>query len=151
MALTGGVIVVGSIALMALSYGSKWRFGQRHEPRWSWAIGSGRFKLWFADSRYFGPKDWWPNMWYRGLDAASIRWDFSFEHNSEVGMTICAIPLWSTALLGAAVAVKAGYPIIRQRRRVRLGLCMSCGYDRRGASGLVCPECGWTDQAGGKT
>jgi len=31
---------------------------------------------------------------------------------------------------------------IRHRRRIRRGLCPKCGYDLRGRSHAVCPECG---------
>jgi hypothetical protein len=32
-------------------------------------------------------------------------------------------------------------PLLRRRRRRRLGLCVACAYDLRGSLG-VCPECG---------
>ena len=36
-------------------------------------------------------------------------------------------------------------PILRRRRRRRLGLCLACGYDMRGASSETCTECGYVN------
>jgi hypothetical protein len=42
-----------------------------------------------------------------------------------------------------------GFEAWRRRRRSRRGLCLGCGYDRRGlGEGAVCPECGRADRAG---
>jgi len=52
-------------------------------------------------------------------------------------------------LIGTFVLALAGYfyvifrPEIRKWRRRRAGLCLGCGYDRRGtALDARCPECG---------
>lgn len=33
--------------------------------------------------------------------------------------------------------------LVRRSWRVRRGLCLQCGYDLRGSTGPICPECGW--------
>ncbi|RJP41940.1 MAG: hypothetical protein C4547_01185 [Phycisphaerales bacterium] len=50
---------------------------------------------------------------------------------------------------GFALAVLVAYPAfaftrgpLRRYRRRRRGLCVTCGYDLRGNSSGVCPECG---------
>lgn len=49
-----------------------------------------------------------------------------------------------SVMLGAAWYVPLGIPaFVGARRRKRVGLCATCGYDLRGwEDGAVCPECG---------
>ncbi len=57
-------------------------------------------------------------------------------------------PIWSGLAFNTGVWSGAwclplfGLPVLRRWRRGRRGLCVSCGYDLRGASGERCPECG---------
>ena len=137
------VAIVGSITLMILSRGDPWRFGQQHEPYWSWAIGSGRLKLWIAEPGVFTPTDSWTSSWYRGLDGSPIRWDFTMHRGSTGGVVVMAIPFWSVALGGITLGVGVfGYPTLRRTRRRRRGRCLKCGYDLAGTVDEVCPECG---------
>ena len=49
------------------------------------------------------------------------------------------VPLWIPCLL--CVISLYLLPLHRRRKRLRLGLCLGCGYDLR-ASSEKCPECG---------
>ena len=52
-----------------------------------------------------------------------------------------ASPFWALILLFAAAAAIPVVGPLRRRRRLRRGLCETCGYDLR-ASPERCPECG---------
>ncbi len=51
------------------------------------------------------------------------------------------IPLWIPIAMFVSVFSLCHYPAHRRRKRKKLGLCVSCGYDLRG-SNERCPECG---------
>ncbi|MDB5355960.1 MAG: hypothetical protein JWN24_2413 [Phycisphaerales bacterium] len=51
------------------------------------------------------------------------------------------IPLWFLILLAAVAPVVRARSAVRLRRRVKLNLCATCGYDLR-ATPERCPECG---------
>ena len=55
---------------------------------------------------------------------------------------------WAPVALLAATPVVRGVRFVRRcrrDRRVRMGLCLHCGYDLRGSPG-ICPECGETSE-----
>ncbi len=58
------------------------------------------------------------------------------------GLTTHSVPLWIPSVvflvLGLSCVVPPAY---RNRKRKKLGLCLSCGYDLRGSKDR-CPECG---------
>lgn len=87
-------ITLASAVLGVCSSGSKWLIGEQHEPYYSWAVGSGRIKIWLAEDDAFEPGDWWARGWYRGLDGDPLRWDFDYHHASTGGITVVAIPFW---------------------------------------------------------
>ncbi len=51
------------------------------------------------------------------------------------------LPLWVPALVFAVPPAWSLFPPYRRRRRRKLGLCVTCGYDLRGSKDR-CPECG---------
>ena len=54
------------------------------------------------------------------------------------------LPFWTpTILFGTTTALlfTPHLPLLRRRKRKKLGLCVKCGYDLRGSKGR-CPECG---------
>jgi hypothetical protein len=74
--------------------------------------------------------------------AHTVRFAFSTEHHR-----VLAVPAW----LPIVVLMPAGVLLLRAhwwrpRRRRRLGLCDTCGYDLRGTPDR-CPECGAATRA----
>ena len=92
-----------------------------------------------------------------GKNALRRRWEFfgfrdfetqwkpkykSSATTGVVGVWYVVVPLWMPASFFAVVwSFKFLLPSLRRRRRERLGLCLSCGYDLRGSINR-CPECG---------
>jgi DNA polymerase II large subunit len=53
------------------------------------------------------------------------------------------LPLWIPLCLTAFLPTLWSGRLIKARRRRRMGLCLSCGYDLRATPlGGCCPECG---------
>ena len=73
----------------------------------------------------------------KGKDRFGFRWFTGDAQNSP----FVALPYWALLLLSAAAPVARGVVWYRGRRRRRVGLCPSCGYDLR-ATPDRCPECG---------
>ena len=74
-------------------------------------------------------------------NSPAPRWGGSWQ---QVNL---ALPIWMPFLvcLLPPVAFFVARPIRRRRRirrRIRRGLCQKCGYDLRGNTSGVCPECG---------
>jgi len=79
--------------------------------------------------------------WTAKQESSKFQWWFSFLGNQRV--KVCIVPLWSPALLSLLATAAAWRADAKYMRRVRVGLCAACGYDRAGlAAGAVCPECG---------
>jgi hypothetical protein len=55
--------------------------------------------------------------------------------------TVTSIPFWAVVLATLALPASALRWRLRERRRLREGLCPNCGYDLR-ATPDCCPECG---------
>jgi hypothetical protein len=88
-----------AIVLLVQSRSKPWLFGGQNEPDWSWAVGSGRLKLWLADRGAFSADETWPASWYRGLDGKPIRWGFTAHRGTTGGVTVIAVPLWTVGIL----------------------------------------------------
>ena len=81
-----------------------------------------------------------------GEIVAAARWKvvgFSYTRDDAFAapQRVLVTPSWSLALLVAALPANRLWLFRSQRRRGRLGLCRSCGYDLRASPGR-CPECG---------
>lgn len=66
----------------------------------------------------------------------------------EYWKTAIDLPYWFLAILFLMLPSRQFWLAMRRRQRVLSGLCPGCGYDLRGTP-QRCPECGWTDNAGG--
>src|SRR5688572_23395667 len=53
------------------------------------------------------------------------------------------LPLWALAIVAAVLPIHRAAAFARARKRRRIGVCPSCGYDLR-ATPDRCPECGAT-------
>ena len=103
----------------------------------------------------FSPSSGWidnPSPVAFRTDGDNPLFGFLYRHQTTLGATpgeeerkhYLGVPYWFLAVLTAGPAVHhLGVPLRRQlaRRRDRLGLCPSCGYDLRATPGR-CPECG---------
>ena len=59
------------------------------------------------------------------------------------GVTLGFLPLWLPFTIFTLPAATLFHRDRRLARRRRAGMCVKCGYDRRGlAPGAICPECG---------
>ena len=75
---------------------------------------------------------WWK---LRGLRDLETKWVPS------IGEYYLFIPLWIPSVLFSLVFAISCTPILRRRKRKKLGLCVKCSYDLRGSKDR-CPECG---------
>jgi hypothetical protein len=67
--------------------------------------------------------------------------DWSAGATKNLRLTYITISYWPLVMITAACAWLTGRTSRRRRRRVRRGLCVTCGYDLR-MSPERCPECG---------
>jgi hypothetical protein len=99
------LLSVGALALLLQSRSNPWLIGVQNEPHWSWAVGSGRLKLWLAEPGAFSSNQTWTSSWYRGLDGKPIRWGFTAHRGSTGGVIVIAVPLWAFAGVGGFCGV----------------------------------------------
>jgi hypothetical protein len=117
--------------------------------RWGMDVDEGLFQFcnrlcddhegWWRDGRPPSLRilHWWPSRTFPLADAYRKP-----EGPSTWGWSV-SIPLWMPAALSLLLAVWGGTLAKRLQRRRELGLCIACGYDRRGlAADATCPECG---------
>ena len=60
---------------------------------------------------------------------------------SGKNFTAAVMPLWNLTLFFLLLFGASYLPFHRRRKRKKLGLCLTCGYDLRGSMDR-CPECG---------
>ncbi len=73
-------------------------------------------------------------------DRSLILWRPIFL-NAWPSKASLVLPFWLPTLLFGLVVWIVGTPLYRRRKRMKLGLCLKCGYDLRGSKDR-CPECG---------
>ncbi|MFI5377885.1 MAG: hypothetical protein ACHRHE_01145 [Tepidisphaerales bacterium] len=83
--------------------------------------------------------------WQRG----GFAWYEIRKPGGGIHHALAVVPFWclaaATAVLPLGYATMRWRSRVRNRRRKRLGLCVSCGYDLR-ATPDRCPECGAVDE-----
>jgi hypothetical protein len=78
-----------------------------------------------------------------GFGATWRRYAADEAINQAIGQVFLGVPLLIYALRWTPMLL----PSYRRRlRRERAGQCLACGYDLRGSTGGMCPECGQTNQ-----
>jgi hypothetical protein len=101
----------------------------------------GRYAL-EAPASGMGPVENWQGLGFRylrnnaWLPIAQLQWGYPTARSTAV-----YVPHWAVAVVFGVLPVAGLVRVWRRRRRLRRGLCVSCGYDLRGNSGR-CPECG---------
>jgi hypothetical protein len=161
VAVSGALLAaaVATAAWMHRTEGREWRVATPTicskfviSPR-SVIIGGWAEPPWKHEARRFEvfTRDW-PNLFTEfkfwedtedGRFGSTTRYGFGFVRGSLYwdGFTEVLLPTW--ALIAALLLPSGLWAWIgwRQRRRVKAGCCVSCGYDLR-ASLERCPECG---------
>ena len=77
----------------------------------------------------------------RNRPGPKLQYQLNMTYRAPADVTLFAIPHWSLAVLFAIVPAFYLHAAVRSRRRRRIGLCPTCGYDLR-ATPERCPECG---------
>jgi hypothetical protein len=112
-----------------------------------------------ASQNYPTPAGWQGTFWpfERATDyyEADLRQGTTFRFRYErwvwndrdltADVRLITFPYWLPALLLTAPVVAGAVRLRRRRRRarrIRRGLCVSCGYALAGNTSGVCPECG---------
>jgi hypothetical protein len=113
---------------------------------------------WMPRQQFSGPPlpgtPWWMRL---GFDWRDFRDEIRTQSNDRIPfvirdhMLMAGAPYWAVMLVAAALPLWAAGRWGRRRRRarrLRRGLCPSCGYDLTGNVSGACPECGWAPLAG---
>jgi len=107
----------------------------------------------FSSGRVFVARPLWgepiEELTFSGVTPHAVQFNWWFEGGKYVSGGDCySIPLWCLVLVSLA-ATMAAWWLDTARRRSRVGLCSSCGYDRTGLAPMsLCPECGTAPSAG---
>jgi predicted Zn-ribbon and HTH transcriptional regulator len=131
-----------AVAVAALCPLTRWLKGQWVVPAGSPTLGvsmAGESLVFNYQKDGFGPGLAPSQLWW---DSGPVQWNFWFHGQHMPNITQLVIPMWTLAALpglGALLVWRSERP----ERRRRLGLCLQCGYERRGlAVAAPCPECG---------
>lgn len=130
-----------TVLLVIVWVGSAWWFVRVSAlPTFGFSVGAGRVQLYWCTP--------WSLLPERGIETfrtrmpATMHWQFGLERGllSSLNMTDTRvfIPLWFVTLLFGLPAAATWH---RDRRRAP-SVCVKCGYDLRGNTSGVCPECG---------
>ena len=142
-AVTAGLCLASSIAVAVL-WARSYRFSpnqaggdvlnfSRYDPMW-WVISArGRITLCRQSGRDWGNE--LPGFYAVGFRFGGLRGPNGSLYNAAVPHAFAAAVLLAPPTAWAAA-------LWRGRRRLRLGLCRSCGYNLTGNLIGVCPECG---------
>jgi len=105
----------------------------RPQPQLEFSVSSRDPKKYAA----FPGSSWWNRRGFGCIMQAAPT-----LRNPETELfVVLAVPLWLPVLLFAVPPLLYLRRIMRRRRRLRVGLCPTCGYDLR-ATPTQCPECG---------
>ena len=74
--------------------------------------------------------------------AGSGQRSYYISYSGQIHSRGVAAPYWIIVLLTAILPALWFRDHLARRRRLRTGLCRSCGYDLTGNTSGVCPECG---------
>ncbi len=111
-------------------------FGETHHPV---GVTANRPNGWVYSRGALQPA---PNDWIEGLTRFEFRIDVQPASMPSPGKyTHVMIPAWFVALIAVPLPIVWVRSRLRNWRRQRAGLCLTCGYDLR-ASQDRCPECG---------
>lgn len=140
------VLVTGALSLSIVGLTSLWREVDWHGgvANQHWArIGTDSGNLYLTYAHKLERKSP-PNGHTFRLGALGV---LSLQNgaNGRWRWVAVSVPLWMLviALIAHPAVTFARGPVLRRRRR-RRNLCLECGYDRRGNTSHVCPECGCT-------
>ena len=74
--------------------------------------------------------------------SRSGQYSYFISYAGQIHSKGVALPYWMIILFMAIAPAFWVRAEISRRRRLRSGLCQSCGYDLTGNTSGVCPECG---------
>jgi hypothetical protein len=145
---TGIAVCLALVAAWGLSLPLflKWESGS---SRFVW-VGWGAVGVGYVDAPAFAVNNptvhWSPlsrGFYFRPNQGTDAVWWLRFQTvGTPVFNRMVTVPLWMPLLLAGAPTALLWRPHLRIRRRMRLGHCPGCGYDRRGlAAEIKCPEC----------
>ncbi len=85
--------------------------------------------------------NWSESSWRPNTNTARMLLGAGGTGGTLVTLHATYVPLWPWAVVLAGIFALLWW---RLPRRIAEGTCGNCGYDVRGLSGSVCPECGGT-------
>ncbi|MCL4196578.1 MAG: hypothetical protein KJZ69_03720 [Phycisphaerales bacterium] len=135
----GGTVL--TVLLLLAWVGSRWRkFGGYMLPTAAATVDGGQLCIgWLEPWSPIPDSD--GCIWVWSHSYQEFAWWFDFDGGPiQTGHTALYVyvPVWTLVLLAGLPTASVWY---RDRRRAP-GLCIKCGYDLRGNTSGVCPECG---------